>query len=80
MKRIRSVPMVFNHIRFGNDILACRLELGLSGEAVAEIVGIEKSSIYKYEAGKEPSPKLRHFVAMCNAYDLDPREYFELVR
>lgn len=80
MKRIRSVAMVFNHVRFGNDILARRLELGLSGEQVAEIVEFEKSTIYKYERATEPSPKMRHFLAICNAYDLDPREYFELER
>jgi transcriptional regulator with XRE-family HTH domain len=80
MKRVRSVRMVFNHVRFGNDILARRLELRMSGEEVASLVEVEKTTVYKYERATEPSPKIRHFLAMCNLYDLDPREYFELER
>jgi len=79
--KVRSVAMIFNHVRFGNDILACRLELGLKGDTIAALTGcMHATLVYKYEGGKEENPKMENFLALCNVFDLDPREYFELVR
>jgi transcriptional regulator with XRE-family HTH domain len=79
-KRIRSVPMVFNRARFGNDILAMRWELGLSQRAVGEMCELEGSLLSRYERGDETNMKMQNFLAICNVYDIDPREYFELER
>lgn len=72
--------MVFNHIQFGIDILARRTELQMTGDEVSSLVTCEKSTVYAYERGVEPSPRMRHFISLCNLYDLDPRDYFELER
>jgi hypothetical protein len=73
--------MIFNHVRFGNDILACRLELGITGRETQSLIGtMHETLVFKYEAGKEPNPKMENFLALCNVYDLDPRDYFELER
>lgn len=80
MKRVRSVPMIFAHLRFANDILACRLEQGMTTHEIGHIVGLDKSTVSKYECGAEDNMKMSHFLALINVYDLDPREYFELFR
>lgn len=72
--------MIFNHIRWSNDILAARLELGLVQESIVTLVGLSHTAISHYERGEEKNPKIEHFLKMCNVYDLDPREYFELLR
>lgn len=79
-KRIRSVDMVFNHIKFANDILARRAELQISGSDVMRLVSdkVDKTQIYRYERGEEKNMKMQNFLAICNLYDLDPRDYFEL--
>lgn len=78
--KIRSVSMIFNHLRFANDCLACRLSLRLTTDDVGGLVGLDKSTIAKYESGKEDNMKINHFLALINVYDLDPRDYFELFR
>lgn len=80
VNRTRSVPMIFNAVRFGNDCLARRIEVGLSGEELEKLLTFDKTTLYKYERGAEPNPKIGNFLALCNVYDLDPREYFELER
>jgi len=79
--KVRSVAMVFNHVRFGNDICARRLELGMTGAEVAKLAGnMHSTLVYKYENGVEDNPKMENFLAFCNVFDLDPRDYFELER
>lgn len=79
--RIRSVPMIFNHVRFGNDMLTRRIELKMTGAEVAELAGnMHATLVYKYERGLEKNPQMVNFLAFCNVFDLDPREYFELER
>lgn len=81
VNKVRSIKMVFNHVRFGNDMLSRRAELGMIGDEVAELSGDMHSTIvYKYENGQEPNPKMENFLAFCNVFDLDPRDYFELER
>lgn len=81
VNKTRSVRMIFNNVRFGNDILTRRLEIGFTGEQIARLAGeMHATLVFKYEAGKEPNPKMVNFLALCNVYDLDPREYFELER
>jgi len=78
VNRTRSVAMVFRFAHFGNEILAHRLELGLTQDAVGNLIGTTASTIGEYERGKEPNPKMQNFLALCNLYDIDPRGFFEL--
>jgi len=79
--KIRSVPMIFNHVRFGNDMLTRRIELGMTGAEVAKLAGnMHPTLVFKYENGAEDNPKVENFLAFCNVFDLDPRDYFELER
>ena len=75
-----SVAMIFNHQRFGNDCLARRLHLHLHAQDVADLIGTSSSVIGRYERSQEPNLHMNMFLKMCNVFDLDPREYFELER
>lgn len=78
MKRVRSVALVFNHMKFANDILVCRAELGMSQDDLAELLPFTGSTVSIYECGKEKNPRIGNVLALCNVFDLDIREYFEL--
>jgi len=78
VNRVRSVPMRFRAANFGITCLAHRLELKMSQDAVASLIGVTGSMISDYERGNEDNPKMKNFLALCNLYDLDPRDYFEL--
>lgn len=77
-KKVRSVPVVFRAVHFGNEILSRRLELGLSAAQVAVMLPFTESALYGYERGDTPNLKMQHFLAACNIYDLNPCEFFEL--
>ena len=70
--------MVFRALHFGNECLSRRLELKMSGDEVAAMLSFDKTTLYKYEAGKEDNLKMQNFLALCNLYDLNPCEFFEL--
>lgn len=76
-KRVVSVKMQFNYVRFGTTIFQNRNELGMSQQEVAAIVGLNAGTVSGYERG-EDNMKVQHFLAFCNAFDLDPRDFFEL--
>jgi len=76
--RSKSVAMRFRASNFGITIFAHRRELGLSQDAVASLIGATGSMISDYEQSKEDNPKMKNFLALCNLFDLDPREFFEL--
>lgn len=77
-KKIRSINMVFRKQAFATDIKAARAELGMTLGEVGKHVSVSYSQIGKYENAMEDNPKLQNFVDICNLYDLNPQEYFEL--
>lgn len=78
MKRVKSVKMTFNEQMFGATIAACRAELGVTGAEAEASLLFERSALYRYERGDENNIKMQNFLSLCNLYDLDPREFFEL--
>lgn len=70
--------MVFNPHKFGNDVMAIRLELGLTLPKLAHLANMDKSLLMTYMNGQESNMKMQNFLRLCNALDLDPRYYFEL--
>lgn len=78
MKKERSINMVFRKHQFATDIKACRAELGMTLDEVAKNVNITDGQISRYERAEESSPKLQNFLDICNLYDLNPQDYFEL--
>jgi len=78
VSRTRSIPMVFAAYDFGNACLARRIELKLIGRDLEILTGLDSSLVYKYERGEEINMKMQNFLKLCNVYDLDPREFFQL--
>lgn len=78
MKKERSINMVFRKQQFATDIKACRAELGMTQREVAKHVTCTEAAIGSYENALEDNPKLQNFLDICNLYDLNPQEYFEL--
>lgn len=77
-KTIRSINMVFRKNKFATDIKAARLELGYTLDEIAKNVSVTDGQIGRYEKALEDNPKLQNFLDICNLYDLNPQEYFEL--
>jgi len=77
-KKIRSVPMVFRAVHFANECMAHRIELKLSLTDVQELTGLSDTTIKNAENAVFPNMHMGNFIAICNVYDLDPREFFEL--
>lgn len=78
MRRIRSIDFVFRKNQFAADIAASRVELGMTQIEVARHVGLSASAVSDYEAAHEDNMKLQNFLNLCNLFDLNPNEYFEL--
>lgn len=76
-KRVISVKMQFNYVRFGTTIFQNRNELSMTRGDVAALVELHPITIWQYEQG-EDNLKVQHFLALCNAFDLDPRDFFTL--
>lgn len=78
VNRTRSIPMVFRVTHFGNEIMSRRLELGMTIREVSEMAKIHATTISTYERGEEANMKMDNFLDLCNLFDIDPREFFEL--
>lgn len=79
VNRTRSIDFVFRKGQFASDIVACRAELGYTQREVARSIGTcTEAALGSYENALEDNPKMQNFLSICNLYDLDPRNYFEL--
>ena len=76
--RTRSIPMVFRAVHFANEIMSRRLEMKLNIREVGELVKVHATTISTYERAGESNMKMENFLDLCNLFDLDPREFFEL--
>lgn len=47
---------------------------GLKPEAVAEMVGVHRASVYGWEAGREP--QMRHALGLADLYDVSIDSFF----
>ena len=63
-------------IRWGGSIRARRLELGLTVDAIAAAVEVDRSNVVRWEAGKT-EPNLTHRVALSSALDIPAKDLFD---
>ena len=78
VNRIRSIPMEFSAYRFGRDCLQKREELDMGMLEVANLVDLSVATVDNVERAVYRNMLMSTFIAFCNLYDLDPRNYFEL--
>lgn len=67
---------VFDAIEFGKKLKASREHAGLSREDVAKMIDVSGSTVATWESGRCSAPMPSHFLALVNAFDLDPREFY----
>lgn len=63
-----------DQIEIGRHIRSARKELDLSQEALAEKVGIEKNTVYRYEAGRGGNMSVDIFLKFAEALGKTPTE------
>lgn len=76
--KTRSIPMRFNYIRLGTEIRAAALELNLSLTEIDILAGVSVGTSSRLAAQVKSNPKMQTWLAVVNALDLDPRDFFEL--
>lgn len=60
-----------DYLKIASRIKSRRLQLGYSYQTLAEKVGLNKSTLHRYETGKIKSIPLSRLVPLCNALDMD---------
>lgn len=64
--------------RFGQDIAAGRMTHNLKMHELAVLVDVSQSNISRIERGQAHNPELNTILKICDALDLDPRDYLEV--
>lgn len=78
VNKTRSIPFIFRKHAFATDIVAARAELGVTQREAARSLNCTEAALGSYENALEDNPKLGNFLDVCNLYDLNPSDYFEL--
>lgn len=76
--KYRNIDFVFNHIKLATSIRARMMELGLSGEDLAELSGVSSVTISACASNNNPNPHIGTFLAIANALELKPCDFIEL--
>ena len=58
----------------GQRIKAIRKEKGLKAERIADIMGVNKSTYYRWESGMINNMRVDHFLELCEILDASPAE------
>lgn len=76
----RTVHMywAFDISTFGQAMTTARLQHNMKMSELAELVGCSQSNWSRLERGMTHNPEMNTILAICDALDLDPRQYFEV--
>lgn len=79
-----SMRWVFNHAQFARDIRSALeaqgTDLGGAVSYLSDMTGVKEGSIRFLLRGTQQGFLTNTVLAICNALDLDPRAYFEVIR
>lgn len=73
---VRSHAMVFAVTKFVQDCEGRRVELGLNQREIMTLA--DYNNYHRLTRVKPVNIEMKNFLALCNVFDLDPRDYFEL--
>lgn len=59
----------------GEKIRTTRTRKGVTGEGLAELLGVTRSAISSWENSRE-TPSLRRCFQICEVLDVDPSSFF----
>lgn len=76
----KNIPFVFDHENFAKAMDTVMTIDDITDEDLAGYIGLDHSTVNNYRHNRSSSwhPLMKNFLAICNALDLDPRNYFEL--
>jgi len=74
-----DVDYVFDEVHFGIDLKGARTKADVTQKELDAILGIESSqAVGQLERAQyAQSLKMRHFLALCNMFNLKPSDYFD---
>lgn len=74
----KVIPMTFDHTEFAMAMDAMMLVNGITNEELAEMVGLDHSTIENYRNDRSRGwfPRMGTFLDICNVLDLNPVNYF----
>lgn len=76
--KIRSIPFIFARVRFASDARAVIALERYTIEEVAVTSGFSTAACKDLLSAQHKNPHMQTFLAICNALDLNPINYFDL--
>lgn len=78
VKKYRVIPFVFRWHTFADAINQKIVDGGFTETDIAAVSGISATEINGLRRAMFRNMQLKTLLAVCNALDLDPREFWEL--
>lgn len=76
--KYRVIPFVFNKFKFAQEITYAISVQKITIREIAEAADISPAAVKDLQTGKHANPEMKTWLGVCNALDLDPRNYFQL--
>jgi len=74
-----QIPFIFAQVRFASHARERIAVERYSVEEVAIVSGYSTAAVKDLLSGAHPNPHMQTFLAICNALDLNPVNYFDLM-
>jgi DNA-binding Xre family transcriptional regulator len=68
----------FDHLEFAKEIDAVGVALKINNEDMASLSDLSPGEISRLRRGLMPNVKMSTFLMLCNALDIDPRQYWSV--
>ena len=76
--KYRVIPFVFNKVKFAQEITYAISVQGVTIAAIAAAADISPAAVKDLQQAKHVNHEMKTWLGICNALDLDPRNYFQL--
>jgi DNA-binding XRE family transcriptional regulator len=73
---LKPLKISFDQKAFSNDLYAFRANHNMTFEMVGQVVGLDKSAVFRIETGLSKNMTVRMLVKFCAFMHEDPAGYF----
>lgn len=77
--KVKKIDFVFAAVRFASDARTVMHTERYTLELVGVVSGTSEPTVSAMLSGQHKNPEMRTFLGICNALDLNPLDYFDLV-
>ena len=77
--KLVKIDFVYAHVRFASHMRETMAVNRYTVEEIAVVSGYSSSSVKDMMSGAHPNPHMLTFLGICNALDLNPIDYFDLM-